>query len=174
MSSMNISNPSASASVFLSMQYSAFIATDIRGENYDSLFPTDGRAEPRMSEIHVDRDTFHLSQRKKLASPVNAHTSASDRRSYFFSCGSVSWPVEAGLLMGRFNRKPSSKESPAGDRRAAVGFTLLKRAFDRVLVERVDDQRRVPRIDLPILGFDFRLRVRDLFNACDYFQSGSP
>ena len=53
---------------------------------------------------------------------------------------------------------------------AASGFLLLKRAFDSVLVERVDDQRRVPPRYLPALGFDFRLRVRDLFDTCDDFQ----
>ena len=50
------------------------------------------------------------------------------------------------------------------------GFLLLKRAFDRVLVERVDDQRRVPPRDLPTLGFDFRLRVGYLLDTCDDFQ----
>jgi hypothetical protein len=51
---------------------------------------------------------------------------------------------------------------------------LLKRAFNRVLIERVDNQWRVPPRDLPILGFDFRFRVRDLFDAGDDFQCGSP
>ena len=58
--------------------------------------------------------------------------------------------------------------------RSAVGFLELKRAFDGVLIKRIDDQRRFPPRHLPILGFDFRFRVRDLFDAGYDFQCNSP
>ena len=64
-------------------------------------------------------------------------------------------------------------DAQRGDR-SAVGFLQLKRAFDGILIKGVDDQRRFPPRHLPILGFDFRFRVRDLFNTGYDFQCGSP
>ena len=68
-------------------------------------------------------------------------------------------------------RLPGGLGSDAQRRdRAAGRFLLLERAFDRILVERVDDQRRVPPCDCPSLGFYLRFRVGYLLDTGDDFQ----
>ncbi len=55
-----------------------------------------------------------------------------------------------------------------------VGFLLLERAFDRVLVEWIDDQRRIPPCDFSSFGFHFRFRVGHLLDTGDDFQETPP
>jgi hypothetical protein len=68
-------------------------------------------------------------------------------------------------ILGGFGTDAQSNDRPT------IGFFLLERALNRVLIERVDDQRRLPPCDLPVLGnFHFRFRVRHLLDAGNDFQ----